>query len=116
MEHTHLIGPTGSGKSTAMQHLILSDIKAARSVIVIDPKQDLVSSVLSRIPEERAGDVVVIDPSSPCPVGFNPLGFTNYQNKALIADAKGAFITGSTFLIDGGATSSYYYGPLKPEA
>ena len=87
LEHTHLIGPTGSGKSTAMQHLILSDIKAARSVIVIDPKQDLVSSVLSRIPEERAGDVVVIDPSSPCPVGFNPLGFTNYQNKALIADA-----------------------------
>ena len=28
---------------------------------------------------------------------------------------KGAFITGSTFLIDGGATSSYFYGPLKPE-
>ena len=29
---------------------------------------------------------------------------------------KGAFITGSTFLIDGGATSSYYYGPLQPDA
>lgn len=28
---------------------------------------------------------------------------------------KGAFITGSTFLMDGGATSSYYYGPLKPK-
>jgi len=27
----------------------------------------------------------------------------------------GAFITGSTILIDGGATASYYYGPLKPE-
>lgn len=27
---------------------------------------------------------------------------------------KGAFITGSTFLIDGGATASYFYGPLKP--
>lgn len=87
LEHTHLIGPTGSGKSTAMEHLILSDIKAARSVLVLDPKQDLVSNVLSRIPEERAGDVVVIDPSSPCPVGFNPLGFTSYRNKALIADA-----------------------------
>lgn len=87
LEHTHLIGPTGSGKSTAMEHLILSDIKAGRSVLVLDPKQDLASSVLSRIPEERAGDVVVIDPSSPCPVGFNPLGFTSYQNKALIADA-----------------------------
>jgi hypothetical protein len=87
LEHTHLIGPTGSGKSTAMEHLILSDIKAGRSVLVLDPKNDLVMDVLARIPEERAGDVVVIDPSSPCPVGFNPLGFTSYQNKALIADA-----------------------------
>lgn len=33
----------------------------------------------------------------------------------LLMSEKGAFITGSTFLIDGGATSSYYYGPLKPE-
>ena len=33
----------------------------------------------------------------------------------LLMSDKGAFITGSTFLIDGGATSSYYYGPLKPE-
>ncbi len=87
LEHTHLIGPTGSGKSTAMEHLILSDIKAGRPVLVLDPKNDLVTSILARIPEERAGDVVVIDPSSPCPVGFNPLGFTSYRNKALIADA-----------------------------
>ena len=87
LEHTHLMGPTGSGKSTAMQHLILADIKAGRSVLVLDPKQDLVMDILSRIPEERAGDVVVIDPSSPYPVGFNPLGFTSYRNKALIADA-----------------------------
>lgn len=87
LEHTHLIGPTGSGKSTAMQHLILSDIKAGRSVLVLDPKQDLVMDVLARIPEERAEDVLVIDPSNSCPVGFNPLGFTSYRNKALIADA-----------------------------
>lgn len=33
----------------------------------------------------------------------------------LLMSEKGAFITGSTFLIDGDATSSYYYGPLKPE-
>lgn len=87
LEHTHLIGPTGSGKSTAMEHLILADIKAGRGVLVLDPKNDLATSILARIPEERAGDVVVIDPSSPCPVGFNPLGFTSYRNKALIADA-----------------------------
>lgn len=33
----------------------------------------------------------------------------------LLMSDKGAFITGSTFLMDGGATSSYYYGPLKPK-
>lgn len=33
----------------------------------------------------------------------------------LLLSDKGAFITGSTFLMDGGATSSYYYGPLKPQ-
>lgn len=32
----------------------------------------------------------------------------------LMSDA-GAFITGSTFLADGGATASYYYGPLQPK-
>ena len=34
----------------------------------------------------------------------------------LLMGPAGAFITGSTFLIDGGATASYYYGSLKPEA
>lgn len=87
LEHIHLIGPTGSGKSTAMQHLILSDIKAGRSVLVIDPKADLVNDILARVPEERAADVVVIDPSDCIPVGFNPLALKNYHNKALIADA-----------------------------
>ena len=34
----------------------------------------------------------------------------------LLMSERGAFISGSTFLIDGGATASYYYGPLKPQA
>ena len=33
----------------------------------------------------------------------------------LMLDSRGAFITGSDFLIDGGATASYFYGPLKPQ-
>ena len=32
-----------------------------------------------------------------------------------IMGPQGAFITGSDFLADGGATASYYYGPLQPE-
>jgi NAD(P)-dependent dehydrogenase (short-subunit alcohol dehydrogenase family) len=33
----------------------------------------------------------------------------------LLLSPAGAFITGSDFLIDGGATASYFYGPLQPE-
>ena len=32
----------------------------------------------------------------------------------LLSDAA-SFVSGSTFLADGGATASYYYGPLQPE-
>ena len=53
---------------------ILADIRAGRSVLVIDPKADLVNSILARVPEERVDDVVVIDPSDSCPVGFNQIG------------------------------------------
>lgn len=49
-----------------------------------------------------------------CPAG-RPGTADEVANVAeLLMSEKGAFITGSTFLIDGGATASYYYGPLKP--
>jgi len=87
LEHTIILGPTGSGKSTAMLSLILSDINAGRSVLVIDPKADLVNDILARVPAHRTGDVVIIDPSAPCPVGFNPFALTGYNHPTLVADA-----------------------------
>ena len=33
----------------------------------------------------------------------------------LLMSARGAFITGADFLVDGGATASFFYGPLRPE-
>lgn len=86
LEHTVILGPTGSGKSNAMLSMILASINAGRSILVIDPKADLVNDILSRIPEDRIDDVVVIDPSDPCPVGVNPFTLKN-QNPELIADS-----------------------------
>ena len=34
----------------------------------------------------------------------------------LLMRPQGAFINGADFLVDGGATASYFYGPLRPEA
>ena len=50
-----------------------------------------------------------------CPAG-RPGTADEVANVAeLLMSPAGAFITGSTILIDGGATASYYYGPLKPQ-
>jgi len=68
------VGPTGTGKSTLLANLIIQDISAGRGVVVLDPKGDLVGEVLTRVPEERHRDVLVIDPSqSDFPVGLNLL-------------------------------------------
>lgn len=71
--HTHLLGPTGVGKSTVLLSLALADAAEGRGLLLLDPKGDLATDFVARLPEERAGDVVVLDPTNPCPVGFNPL-------------------------------------------
>ena len=49
-----------------------------------------------------------------CPAG-RPGTADEVANVAeLLMSDKGAFITGSDFLADGGATAAYFYGPLKP--
>lgn len=49
-----------------------------------------------------------------CPAG-RPGTADEIANVAeLLMSDRGAFITGADFLIDGGATASYYYGPLRP--
>lgn len=50
-----------------------------------------------------------------CPAG-RPGTADEVANVAeLLMSGKGAFITGADFLMDGGTTASYFYGPLKPE-
>lgn len=85
-QHLHVIGPTGTGKSTLLANLICQDIAAGRGVVVVEPKGDLVSEVLARIPSERAEDVVVLDPGErDLPVGVNPL-LARGRNPELVAD------------------------------
>ena len=49
-----------------------------------------------------------------CPAGRPGTADEVANVAALLMSEAGAFITGSTFLIDGGATASYFYGPLQP--
>jgi hypothetical protein len=74
LRHLHLIGPTGAGKSTLMARMVLDDLDAGRGLVVVDPKRDLVETILARLPEHRAKDVIVLDPVDTArPVGLNVL-------------------------------------------
>ena len=50
-----------------------------------------------------------------CPAGRSGTADEMANIAELLMSDAGAFITGSTFLADGGATASYYYGPLQPK-
>lgn len=74
LRHSWIIGPTGAGKSTLMGNLIVQDMQRGDAVIVIDARGDLIPDVLSRVPEDRHSDVIVLDPTNVLkPVGFNVL-------------------------------------------
>jgi hypothetical protein len=85
--HLHLLGPTGTGKTTAMLNLAVQDVAAGRGVGVLDPKGDLVRGVLERIPRARFGDVVLISPEdNDFSVGINPLELNAENDLDLVAE------------------------------
>lgn len=86
VSHSHLIGASGTGKSTLLLNLILQDIQNGEGVAVLDPHGDLIDKVLERIPEERLSDVIVLDPSDEeYVIGFNILSAHSDLEKNLLA-------------------------------
>ena len=86
LKHTHLIGSSGTGKSTLLERMIVADIEAGNGLAVLDPHGDLVEGVLRRIPKDRTNDVVLIDPSDESyTVGFNILSAHSELERALLA-------------------------------
>ncbi|MGI8491555.1 MAG: type IV secretory system conjugative DNA transfer family protein [Acidimicrobiales bacterium] len=92
LQHLHVIGPTGVGKSTLLLNLITADMAAGRGVVVLDPKGDLVTDVLDRVPAQRTGDVVLLDPSDETrPVGLNLLAGADHAPELTVDQVVGLF-------------------------
>lgn len=86
VRHMHVIGASGTGKSTMLFNLIREDIENGEGVAVLDPHGDLVDRILGVIPLERLGDVVLVDPSDEThSVGFNILSAHSDLEKNLLA-------------------------------
>jgi hypothetical protein len=80
--HIYIIGKTGTGKSQLLEEMIVQDIGAGKGVAVVDPHGDLIDGVLSRIPPQRAEDVIYFDPSdSERPMGLNMLEARTEEQK-----------------------------------
>lgn len=72
--HVHVLGPTGTGKSTLLLRLVLAEAGAGRGVVVVDPHGDLAIRILERLPAEVRGRLVLIDPDEQAaPVAWNVL-------------------------------------------
>ncbi len=70
--HTHVLGRTGTGKSTLLANMMAQDMETGHGVILIEGKGDLFEAALDRIPTSRLDDVIVLDLSDNVrPVGFN---------------------------------------------
>ncbi|MGA2828730.1 MAG: type IV secretion system DNA-binding domain-containing protein [Streptosporangiaceae bacterium] len=61
--HVHVPGATGTGKTTLLSNMVLADAAAGRGAVVLDPKGDMVTDLLDRLPAAVAGRLVLIDPS-----------------------------------------------------
>ena len=86
LRHTHLIGATGTGKSTLLHSLIVQDIKQGNGLAILDPHGDLIESILSYIPVQRHKDVILIDPADgEYPVGFNILSAHSEIEKDILS-------------------------------
>ena len=84
--HTHIIGASGTGKSTLLFNLIRQDIEKGEGIAVLDPHGDLIDRILGIIPPERINDVVLLDPADEShSVGFNILSAHSNLEKNLLA-------------------------------
>jgi hypothetical protein len=93
LQHTWIIGASGSGKSNLLLNLILQDIGAGEGLAVLDPHGDLIDDILEQVPEKRRGDIVLLDPSDAgYPVGLNILSAGSEPERVLLAsDLVGVF-------------------------
>jgi hypothetical protein len=92
--HVHLVGQTGTGKTTLIKNMIAQDLAAGRGVGIIDPLGHLADSLLALVPPHRTHEVVYLDAGDiERPIGFNVLEQAHVDRHAVIADdVVGAFL------------------------
>lgn len=91
--HTYIIGKTGTGKSTLIANMAISDIRNRAGMCIIDPHGDLCDTILDYIPSYRINDVIYLDPSDLThSFQLNPLEVTDsYQMELVVSGIVATF-------------------------
>ncbi|MHB9010612.1 MAG: type IV secretory system conjugative DNA transfer family protein [Ignavibacteriaceae bacterium] len=72
--HMYIVGKTGTGKSSLLGNMAISDIKNGSGIALIDPHGDLSETLLKYIPKERIKDVIYFNSGDLAyPIALNPL-------------------------------------------
>ncbi len=93
LNHIYVIGKTGTGKSTLLLNMAISDIERGNGLCLIDPHGDIAEKLLGYIPQERINDVIYFDPADEhYAIGFNPLAdIPNGQIHLVVAGLLATF-------------------------
>lgn len=84
--HMYVIGKTGTGKSTLLLNMAISDIANGNGLCIIDPHGDVAETILNYVPKERIDDVICFNPADlEFPVAFNPLQGIHLDYHHLVA-------------------------------
>jgi len=84
--HMYVIGKTGMGKTTLLENMVISDIRAGKGVAVVDPHGDFAEKILNFIPPSRINDVVYFNPADiDYPIAFNVMEQVDPKYKHLVA-------------------------------
>ena len=93
--HVYIAGATQHGKSTFIERMALADIEHGHGLCILDPKGDLIKSIVDKIPERRANDTILLESSNPVPIDF--MGWdTEQERQTLAADVFQTFLQFST--------------------
>ena len=98
LRHIHIMGATGTGKSTLLKSLMMQDVNNGTGFMCLDPHGDLIEDILLCMPQERIKDVILIDPSdSEFPIGLNILvAHSDIEKELLASDLVALFRRFST--------------------
>lgn len=84
--HTYLIGKTGMGKTTMLEHMVYSDIVSGNGLALVDPHGDFAEKILDFIPSSRVNDVIYFNPAdTDWPIAFNVMEYIDPKFMPLVA-------------------------------